>query len=116
MSRINWDGGRVRRLSPSAIQLLMQLCAPNSLIRYTQSTGNFHLCVGAVVRLAVQPRTVDALALPRLIARCKDTAVPCYMVTERARDIVREYVRARCEAQGHDPYACTRPECMVASD
>jgi hypothetical protein len=105
------ESPRVRRLSSAAMALLMRLCERGAAISYQQSTGSFNLWLGTVLQEVVPARTVAILAAPRLIVRERESTAPQYVVSDRARALLRTHVRDRCEALGHDAFTCTDPIC-----
>jgi hypothetical protein len=113
--RVNWSGDstRTRRLSPSAVDLLMRLSVPGAYVRFEASSGQYLFYVGSALQMQLRPKTVECLAAPRLIARERVSDIPTYTVTDKAREIVAEYMRARCEASAGVCGLCPADQCAI---
>lgn len=112
MGRVAWDGIRVRRLSAGAFTLLHHMCPAGSRVVYVHNAGTYHLMLGECVRQQVSSRTLEVLIGPRLVLRDKATSYASYVISEHGRDLLQQYLSARCEALGHPDY-CEQPECRA---
>jgi hypothetical protein len=114
MPLVDWnDAPRVRRISPAAVQLLTRLCVSNASVDFQRMTGKYCIAIAGKPVEYVMSRTVDALAAAAMIQRARGAAIPSYVCTDRARELVRLSLRERCEALGH-PFDCSDPSCVLS--
>jgi predicted transcriptional regulator len=94
--------------------LLRRLCLQSSRVVYSERNGTYHIIVGTHVHEQVQSKTLEALVNPRLLTRDRATDFASYVITDRGRDVLHQYLASRCVALGHAA-GCERQECTAAA-